>query len=53
MDFLSQTEQKLTTEISGNYQSLVEQQKDHEVREDFKTTCLVTADFICTALLSI
>lgn len=33
MDFLSQTEQKLTAEISGNYQSLLEQQRDHEVRE--------------------
>lgn len=31
MDFLSQTEQKLADEISGNYQSLVEQQRDHEV----------------------
>lgn len=33
MDFLSQTEQKLAAEISGNYQSLLEQQRDHEVRE--------------------
>lgn len=32
MDFLSQTEQKLAAEISGNYQSLLEQQQDHEVR---------------------
>lgn len=32
MDFLSQTEQKLAAEISGNYQSLLEQQRDHEVR---------------------
>lgn len=31
MDFLSQTEQKLAAEISGNYQSLLEQQQDHEV----------------------
>ncbi|XP_039981881.1 nesprin-1-like isoform X4 [Xiphias gladius] len=31
MDFLSQTEQKLTAEISGNYQSLLEQQRDHEL----------------------
>lgn len=31
MDFLSQTEQKLAAEISGNYQSLLEQQRDHEV----------------------
>lgn len=33
MDFLSQTEKKLAAEISGNYQSLLEQQRDHEVRE--------------------
>lgn len=33
MDFLSQTEQKLAAEISGNYESLSEQQRDHEVRE--------------------
>lgn len=32
MDFLSQTEQKLAAEISGNHQSLLEQQRDHEVR---------------------
>lgn len=31
MDFLSQTEQKLAAEISGNYQSLLEQQQDHEL----------------------
>lgn len=31
MDFLSRTEQKLAAEISGNYQSLLEQQQDHEV----------------------
>lgn len=31
MDFLSQTEQKLAAEISGNYQSLLKQQRDHEV----------------------
>lgn len=36
MDFLSQTEQKLGAEISGNYQSLLEQQRDHEVREALK-----------------
>lgn len=36
MDFLSQTEQKLAAEISGNYQSLLEQQRDHEVREALK-----------------
>ena len=33
MDFLSQTEQKLAAEISGNSQSLLEQQRDHEVRQ--------------------
>lgn len=32
MEFLSQTEQKLTAEISGNNLSLLEQQRDHEVR---------------------
>lgn len=32
MDFLSQTEQKLAAETSGNYHSLLEQQRDHEVR---------------------
>ncbi|XP_062293158.1 nesprin-1 isoform X4 [Scomber scombrus] len=31
MDFLSETEQKLAAEISGNYQSLLEQQRDHEL----------------------
>ncbi|KAG7255824.1 hypothetical protein CRUP_009519 [Coryphaenoides rupestris] len=31
MDFLSQTEQKLAAEISGNYLSLLEQQRDHEL----------------------
>ncbi|KAG7239212.1 hypothetical protein INR49_029965 [Caranx melampygus] len=31
MDFLSQTEKKLAAEISGNYQSLLEQQRDHEL----------------------
>lgn len=31
MDFLSQTEKKLAAEISGNYQSLLDQQRDHEV----------------------
>lgn len=36
MDFLSQTEQKLAAEISGNYQSLLEQQRDHEVRDALK-----------------
>lgn len=39
MDFLSQTEQKLAAEISGNYQSLLEQQRDHEVGVCY-TTCL-------------
>lgn len=32
MEFLSQTELKLTAEISGNNLSLLEQQRDHEVR---------------------
>ncbi|XP_013867052.1 nesprin-1 isoform X3 [Austrofundulus limnaeus] len=31
MDFLSQTEQKLAAEISGNLESLMEQQRDHEL----------------------
>uniref|UniRef100_A0A3P8TBY5 Spectrin repeat containing nuclear envelope protein 1 n=1 Tax=Amphiprion percula TaxID=161767 RepID=A0A3P8TBY5_AMPPE len=31
MEFLSQTEHKLAAEISGNYQSLLEQQRDHEL----------------------
>ncbi|XP_028253699.1 nesprin-1 [Parambassis ranga] len=31
MDFLSQTEKKLAAEISGNYQSLLDQQRDHEL----------------------
>ncbi|XP_053736179.1 nesprin-1 isoform X10 [Synchiropus splendidus] len=30
-DFLSQTEQKLAAEISGNHESLLEQQRDHEL----------------------
>lgn len=38
MEFLTQTEQKLTAEISGNYQSLLEQQRDHEVRGLYKHT---------------
>lgn len=33
MEFLVQTEEKLAVEISGNLQSLMEQQKTHEVRE--------------------
>lgn len=32
MEFLVQTEENLAVEISGNYQSLMEQQKRHEVR---------------------
>jgi len=32
MEFLSQTEQKLAAEISGNYLNLLEQQREHEVR---------------------
>lgn len=39
MDFLSQTEQKLAAEISGNCQSLLEQQRDHEVRGALRVTC--------------
>ncbi|XP_057678025.1 nesprin-1 isoform X5 [Corythoichthys intestinalis] len=31
MDFLSQAENKLAAEISGNYQSLLEQQREHEL----------------------
>ncbi|XP_061559702.1 nesprin-1 isoform X16 [Phycodurus eques] len=31
MDFLSQAEHKLAVEISGNYQSLLEQQREHEL----------------------
>lgn len=36
LEFLSQTEQKLTAEISGNSLSLLEQQRDHEVRGALK-----------------
>lgn len=35
MEFLVQTEENLAVEISGNYQSLMEQQKAHEVRSLF------------------
>jgi nesprin-1 len=31
MEFLVQTEKKLAVEISGNYQSLMEQQRAHKV----------------------
>ncbi|TRY57107.1 hypothetical protein DNTS_023982 [Danionella cerebrum] len=31
MSFLTQTEEKLAAEISGNYQSLLEQQREHEL----------------------
>ncbi|XP_077443053.1 nesprin-1 isoform X2 [Stigmatopora argus] len=31
MDFLSQAENKLAADISGNYQSLLEQQREHEL----------------------
>lgn len=31
MEFLVQTEEKLAVEISGNFQSLMEQHKTHEV----------------------
>lgn len=36
MEFLVQTEENLAVEISGNYQSLMEQQKAHEVRVLFE-----------------
>lgn len=39
MDFLSQTEQKLAAEISGNYHSLLEQQQDHEVTKIPNQSC--------------
>lgn len=54
MDFLSQTEQKLAAEISGNYQSLLEQQREHEVRDILKRTncrlCIFSAvnTYMCT-----
>lgn len=35
MEFLVQTEENLAVEISGNYPSLMEQQKAHEVRIPF------------------
>lgn len=38
MEFLVQTEENLAVEISGNYQSLIEQQKAHEVRLSFNIT---------------
>lgn len=46
MDFLSQTEQKLAAEISGNYQSLLEQQRDHEVR-GIGRQCVCVFIFLC------
>lgn len=36
MEFLVQTEENLAVEISGNYQSLMEQQRAHEVRVTLK-----------------
>lgn len=36
MEFLVQTEENLAVEISGNYQSLMEQQRAHEVRVPLK-----------------
>lgn len=42
MDFLTQTEKKLGAEISGNYQSLLEQQRDHEV-----SGCLYISAYLC------
>lgn len=38
MDFLLQTEDKLAVEISGNFLSLMEQQKAHEVRVPLRET---------------
>lgn len=40
MEFLVQTEENLAVEISGNYQSLMEQQKTHEVRAHLKKRIL-------------
>lgn len=40
MDFLLQTEEKLAVEISGNYPSLMEQQKAHEVLTRLRTRLL-------------
>lgn len=37
MEFLVQTEQKLAAEISGNYQSLLEQQRAHEASYNKQT----------------
>ena len=48
MDFLSQTEQKLGAEISGNYQSLLEQQRDHEVRESLCVHAYVVVLIKCS-----
>lgn len=38
MEFLEQTEEKLTVEISGNFQSLMEQQRAHEVSCELRHT---------------
>lgn len=51
MDFLTQTEQKLAAEISGNYQSLLEQQRDHEVRDTHIESARVPAVLVCAVLL--
>lgn len=40
MEFLVQTEENLAVEISGNYQSLMEQQKAHEVSAPLKKMTL-------------
>lgn len=42
MEFLVQTEENLAVEISGNYQSLMEQQRTHEVGVPYITLNLAT-----------
>ncbi|KAM7172376.1 nesprin-1 isoform 3-T4 [Macrochelys suwanniensis] len=46
MEFLVQTEQKLAAEISGNYQTLLEQQRAHEA--SYITNGLYGETFNCT-----
>lgn len=41
MDLLTHTEQKLVVETSGNYQSLLEQQRDHEVGHVLKKYAII------------
>lgn len=55
MEFLTQTEQNLTAEISGNYQSLLEQQRDHEVNTNIHilvsfSSCYVVKLCLFTAI---